>query len=117
MPLLTFVLIAEGADLQRGGGAARLLGRELADVEIVVVGDASRLAPLASGDPRVKLVEAPPGDRGAARNGGLHAARGDYGWSLPPEDRLEPGTIAGVAERLRASAPDVLLAGRGPRRR
>src|SRR3954471_23471231 len=117
MPLLTFVLIAEGDDLQLGEGAARLLGPELADVEIVVVGDASRLAPLAGGDPRVKLVEAPPGDRAAARNLALDAARGDYVWFLHPEDRLEPGTIAGVAERLRASAPDVLLAGRGSRRR
>src|SRR5215210_6935051 len=62
MPLLTFVLVAEGDDVHLGAGAARLL-------------------------------------------------------VLEPEDRLEPGTIAGVAERLRASAPDVLLAGRGTRRR
>src|SRR3954453_23714802 len=117
MPLLTFVLVAEGDDLQLGEGAARLLGPELADVEIVMVGDASRLAPLDGGDPRVKLVEAPPGDRAAARNLALDAARGNYVWFLHPEDRLEPGTIAGVADRRGASAPDVLLAGRGTRRR
>src|SRR3954447_4993827 len=117
MPLLTFVLVAEGDDVHLKEGAARLLGPELADVEIVVVGDASRLPTLAGGDPRVKLVAAPPADRAAARNLALDAARGDYVWFLHPEDRLEPGTIAGVAERLRASAPDVLLAGPGPRRR
>src|SRR5215213_80844 len=117
MPLLTFVLVAEGDDVHLGDGAARLLGPELADVEIVVVGDASRLATLAGGDPRVTLVAARPGDRAAARNLALDAARGDYVWFLQPEDRLEPGTIAGVAERLRASAPDVLLASRGTHRR
>src|SRR5829696_252382 len=116
MPLLTFVLVAEGDDVDLGDGVARLLGPELADVEVVVVGDASRLATLAGG-PRVKIVAASPGDRAAARNLALDAARGDYVWFLEPEDRLEPGTIAGVAERLRASAPDVLLAGRGAHRR
>src|SRR5215217_5963351 len=99
MPLLTFVLVAEGDDVDLGGGVARLLGHMLAD------------------GPRVKIVAASPGDRAAARNLGLDAARGDYVWFLEPEDRLEPGTIAGVAERLRASAPDVLLAGRGAHRR
>src|SRR3954447_8895660 len=117
MPLLTFVLVAEGDDVHLGDGAARLLGPELADVEVVVAGGAARLAPPAGGDPRVKVVAAPPGDRAAARNLALDAARGDYVWFLEPEDRLEPGTIAGVAERLRASTPDVLLAGRGSRRR
>src|SRR5215213_9281457 len=117
MPLLTFVLVAEGDDVHLGDGAARLLGPELADVEILVVGDASPLATLAGGDPRVTVVDAPPGDRAAARNLALDAARGDYVWFLEPEDRLEPGAIAGVAERLCASAPDVLLAGRGAHRR
>src|SRR4051794_38730220 len=97
MPLLTFVLIAEGDDLQLGEGAARLPGPELADVEIVMVGDASRLAPLAGGDPRVKLVEAPPGDRAAARNLALDAARGDYVWFLHPEDRPQPRPHPGGA--------------------
>src|SRR4051794_41893512 len=105
MPLLTFVLIAEGDDLQLGEGAARLLGPELADVEIVVVGDASRLAPLAGGDPRVKLVEAPPGERAAARNVALDAARGDYVWFLHPEDRLGPRTTAGGRARPGPPAP------------
>src|SRR3954468_12958839 len=103
MPLLTFVLVAEGDDLQLGEGAARLLGPELADVEIVMVGDASRLPPVAGGDPRVKLVEAPPGDRAAARNLALDAARGDYVWFLHPEDRLQPRTHRGGAGRPRAS--------------
>src|SRR4051794_41363063 len=97
MPLLTFVLIAEGDDLQLGEGAARLLGPELADVEIVVVGDASRLAALAGGDPRVELVEAPPGDRAAARNLALDAARRDYVWFLRPLDPLRPGTVPGAS--------------------
>src|SRR4051794_17401743 len=117
MPLLSFVLVAGGDDAELEDGVRRLLGPELADAEVVVVGDSPAARALAGGDPRVKVLPAPPGDRAAARNAGLDAARGEHVWFLDPADRLEPGTIAGVAERLRAASPDVLIAGRGRRRR
>src|SRR4051794_9860390 len=112
-PLLSFVLVADGGRADLEAAAASLLGPELADLEVLVVGDAPGLAALTASDPRVRLVPRPPGDVAAARDLALDTARGDWVWFLEPGDRPAPGTIAGVAERLRASEPDVLLAGRG----
>jgi len=99
-PLLTFV-IAGGAE------PGALLGPELAEAEVLVVG-----AQPPSADPRVRALpaDARPWDLGLAE------AAGDYVWFLEGEARPAPGTIAAVAERLRAAAPDVLLVDRGAHR-
>src|SRR4051794_3035699 len=103
MPLLSFVAAAED-------DAAMLLGPELADVEVLAIGG----SPDASSDPRVRALTAPPGGAAAARNLALDEAAGDYLWFLEPGTRLEPGALAGVAERLRSAQPDGLLVATGP---
>ena len=40
---------------------------------------------------------------------GLAAARGDFVWFADPDDLLTPGSLAAVAGRLAAGAPDLLL--------
>ena len=46
---------------------------------------------------------------GLARNAGLAEAAGEYVWFVDGDDRLAPGSIAAVLERLAADRPDVLL--------
>src|SRR5437868_6418597 len=116
-PLLSFVLIGDDGRADLEAAVTSLLGPELADLEVLVMGEAPGLAALAAREPRVRILPRPSGDVSAARNLALDEARGDWVWFLEPGDRPAPGTIAGVAERLRASRPDILLAGRGAHRR
>ena len=98
MPLLSFVLVAEGDRADAEACAAALVGPELTDVEVVT-------------------VDAEPGGVGRARDLGLERATGDYVWFLDPAGRPAPGALAGIGEQLRASDPDVLLVDRGAHRR
>jgi CDP-glycerol glycerophosphotransferase len=102
-PLVSFVIV--GGD---PGDPVTLLGAELLEAEVLVVG---RDAPA---DPRIRALPAQDG-LDEARNVALDAAAGEYVWFL--EGSPAPGAIAAVAERLRATAPDVLLADRGAHRR
>jgi CDP-glycerol glycerophosphotransferase len=102
-PLLSFVIAG-------GGDPDALLGPELAEVEVLVMGDAP-----AGADPRVRALPAPAGWAAACERG-LAEAAGEYIWFLEPGAQPAPGTLAAVAERLRAAAPDVLLVDRGAHR-
>jgi glycosyltransferase involved in cell wall biosynthesis len=46
---------------------------------------------------------------GLARNAGLAEATGEYVWFVDSDDRLTPGSVPAVLQRLRADQPDVLL--------
>jgi glycosyltransferase involved in cell wall biosynthesis len=91
---------------------ASVLAQGVADLEVVVVDDASpepvALPPPFDEDPRVRLVRrATNGGPGAARNTGVGAARGRYLAFLDDDDWWEPGWLADAAERL-ALAPVVV---------
>src|SRR5215210_1771588 len=87
--LLSFVLVAHRDQAQLEACAASLLAGAPDDVELVAVDDASP-------------------DHGPEILAAL-AARDAFTWSVQPSDRLAPGALAAVLERLRADPPDVLL--------
>ena len=67
-----------------------------------------RIDELAASDERVTVRHLPErAGRGAARNAGLDIARGDHVWFVNATDRVAPGALALVAERMREA--DVLV--------
>ncbi|MFJ6565817.1 CDP-glycerol:glycerophosphate glycerophosphotransferase [Streptomyces sp. NPDC091292] len=105
----------------RLSGTGSGTGTGAADIEVIVVDDASPdadaaiAAEYAERDPRVQLVRL---DRhsgtGAARNAGADRARGDYLLFLDGDDLLLPGALAALDRALTRAAdhgtpPDVLL--------
>ncbi|SCL17234.1 bifunctional glycosyltransferase/CDP-glycerol:glycerophosphate glycerophosphotransferase [Micromonospora inyonensis] len=93
-----------------------LLGQAFDDVEVIAVDDCSPdaspeiLTGYAGRDPRVRLVRLTGNvGLGPARNVGLDRATGEYVWFVDGDDWLAPGCLPVVAERLRATRPDVLL--------
>ncbi|WP_328422902.1 bifunctional glycosyltransferase family 2 protein/CDP-glycerol:glycerophosphate glycerophosphotransferase [Micromonospora sp. NBC_00389] len=93
-----------------------ILGQPETDLEVIAIDDCS---PDASGeiideyaarDQRVRSVRLPENvGLGPARNVGLDRAVGEYVWFLDGDDWLAPECLSEVAERLRATRPDVLL--------
>lgn len=93
-----------------------ILGQPFTDLELIAVDDRSPdrsgaiLDEYAARDARVKVVHL---DRniglGPARNAGFDAATGDYVWFVDSDDWLAEGALAGVAQRLEAAKPDVLV--------
>jgi CDP-glycerol glycerophosphotransferase len=88
------------------------------DVDVVVVEDASPdhtgeiLDARAAREPRVSAVHLDDNvGPGPARNAGLARATGEYVWFVDGDDRLAPGAVRAVTERLREDRPDVLLVG------
>jgi len=93
-----------------------ILGQPVAGIEVIGVDDGSPdgsgeiLAEYAARDQRVRPL-ALPANRGLgpARNAGLDQATGDYVWFVDGDDWLAPECLGEVAERLRATTPDVLV--------
>ncbi|MFI5926339.1 CDP-glycerol glycerophosphotransferase family protein [Micromonospora sp. NPDC051543] len=93
-----------------------ILGQSETDLELIAVDDCS---PDASGeiideyaarDQRVRAVRLSENvGLGPARNIGLDRAVGEYVWFLDGDDWLAPDCLSEVADRLRATRPDVLL--------
>ncbi|MEV0323517.1 bifunctional glycosyltransferase family 2 protein/CDP-glycerol:glycerophosphate glycerophosphotransferase [Streptomyces sp. NPDC050658] len=94
-----------------------VLGQSFADLELIVVDDASPdasaaiAAQCAERDPRAQLVRAPAqAGPGPARNIGADRATGDYLLFLDGDDVLLPGALESIAAALGdADDPDVLL--------
>jgi glycosyltransferase involved in cell wall biosynthesis len=93
-----------------------LTTEETATVEVIAVDDASPgdspevldTYALRHGSLRVVHLRQNVG-LGLARNAGLAEATGQYVWFVDSDDRLAPGSVRAVLQRLRADRPDVLL--------
>ncbi|PWU60084.1 CDP-glycerol--glycerophosphate glycerophosphotransferase [Micromonospora globispora] len=93
-----------------------ILGQPFGDLEVIGVDDASPdgsgeiLTEYAARDPRVHVVRLTENvGLGPARNIGLDRAVGEYLWFVDGDDWLVAGCLPHVAERLRATRPDVLI--------
>src|SRR3954447_816535 len=115
-PLLTFVLAVHREQAYVRECAASILDQPFTDLELIAIDDASPdhvpelLDELAERDARVRVRHLPArAGLGEARNLALAEASGDYVWFVDATDRLPPGSLAAVVDRLREQAPDVLV--------
>ncbi|MEV4489179.1 bifunctional glycosyltransferase family 2 protein/CDP-glycerol:glycerophosphate glycerophosphotransferase [Micromonospora coxensis] len=116
MTLISFVVPAHRVQGYLRECLDSLLGQPFGDIEVVAVDDASPdavgdiLDEYAARDPRVRPVRLTENvGLGPARNIGLDRAVGEYVWFLDGDDWLAPDCLPEVADRLRATRPDVLV--------
>lgn len=115
MALVSVVIPAFNAESYLAACVASAQSQTLADIEILIVDDASTDATLtvarrlAASDPRVKVIAAPC-NRGpaAARNLGLEAARGQWIALLDADDAFEPERLARLTGVARECGADLL---------
>ncbi|WP_395671350.1 glycosyltransferase family 2 protein [Phenylobacterium sp.] len=95
---------------------ASVLGQTLADLELIIVDDASSddslrvIETAAAGDPRVRvIVQAANAGPGAARNRALEAARGHWIAVFDSDDLMEPGRLAELVARGEADGADIVV--------
>ena len=95
-----------------------LLRQQERDAEVVGVDDASEdhcgvvLDERAAIDPRLSVIHLPVSHGpGPARNAGLEHATGEYVWFVDGDDRIVPGALRALEQRLRETSPDVLVVG------
>jgi CDP-glycerol glycerophosphotransferase len=117
-PLITFALVVYGDQSHVRESLSSILAQPFRELEVVAVDDASPdhageiLDEVAGEDPRVSVVRLNrPVSLGEARNLALERAAGEYVCFLTPLERLAPGTLDGLAARLRADTPDLLVTG------
>ncbi len=83
-----------------GEAIVSVLGNTFSEFELLVIDDGSTDDSVAAanhaaaGDPRVRVITVPHGGVGAARNAGLHAARGEYIANLDADDTMFPARLA-----------------------
>jgi glycosyltransferase involved in cell wall biosynthesis len=115
MPLVSVIVPAYNAEATLAETVASAQHQSLADIEILVVDDASTDGTLAlayrlgESDARVKVIAA-GSNRGpaAARNLGLDAASGDWIALLDADDAFEPGRLARLVGLARDCGADLL---------
>lgn len=119
MALVSVILVCRNPGPRLRDAVASVVGQEpLADaeagVELEIVDGASHDGTVAwlstlNADRRVRWTSAPDGGVYAAMNLGLQRARGTWCLFLGADDVLaDPGVLAAVAPRLRASAADLV---------
>ncbi|WP_018218265.1 bifunctional glycosyltransferase/CDP-glycerol:glycerophosphate glycerophosphotransferase [Salinispora vitiensis] len=116
MALISFVVPAYRVQGYLRECLDSILGQPVAGIEVIGVDDGSPdssgeiLAEYAARDQRVRTIALPAnGGLGPARNAGLDQAGGEYVWFVDGDDWLAPDCLVEVVERLRATAPDVLV--------
>jgi len=95
-----------------------ILVHSVPDLEVIAVEDCSPdrcgdiLDEYAARDPRLQVVHLERNQGlGAVRNIGLDRATGDYVWFVDSDDRLPPGALPAVLDKLGRDRPDVLVTG------
>lgn len=111
-PTVSVVIPAYNREATLGRAMDSVLAQTLADLELIVVDDASTdgTARVAAGyaDPRVRLLRHDANRRAAAaRNTGIRAARGRYVAFLDSDDAWFPDKLAVQVADLEAAPPDV----------
>jgi len=93
-----------------------ILRQSLADLEVIVVDDAStddsvaRLRAAAARDPRIRLfTRQTSGGPGAARNAALDAARGEWLAVVDSDDLIHPERLAALVAKARADSADIVV--------
>ncbi|MER7455764.1 bifunctional glycosyltransferase family 2 protein/CDP-glycerol:glycerophosphate glycerophosphotransferase [Micromonospora sp. NPDC126480] len=116
MALISFVVPAYRVQGYLRECLDSILGQPETDIEVIGVDDCSPdgsgeiLTEYAARDPRVRALRLPCNvGLGPARNAGLDRATGEYVWFVDGDDWLAPECLTEVAERLRATRPDVLV--------
>jgi glycosyltransferase involved in cell wall biosynthesis len=115
-PLVSVILPTYRRAHTIGRAIASVLAQTLRDFELIVVDDCSGddtarvVAEIAATDPRVRFVARPVnGGAAAARNTGLHHARGRYIAFQDSDDEWLPDKLAQQVARLESLPPDVAV--------
>jgi glycosyltransferase involved in cell wall biosynthesis len=114
-PKLTIVIPTRNRPVLLEGAVDSALAQTLADVEVVVVDDASEPPVALAPQPGLRTIRnATPRGLSGARNVGLEAARGLFVTFLDDDDRLTPHMAAVSLDALRATSfppPVAVLSG------
>ncbi|WAX57961.1 glycosyltransferase [Jatrophihabitans cynanchi] len=118
-PLLSVVVPEFNAASSLAACLDSICGQSFADVEIVLVDDASTDTSLAEAlryaerDSRITLISLRANSGlGMARNAGMALARAPYLLFVDSDDTLTPGALQAVADRIAAAGtPDVVMFG------
>ena len=113
-PLVSCILPVYNGAAHLRDALESVLAQQYAPIEIVAVDDGSTdesPAILAACGSRVRVIRQPNGGPAAARNAGIHAARGELIAFLDQDDRWHPRKLARQVAHLQANPQlDVVVA-------
>jgi CDP-glycerol glycerophosphotransferase len=115
VPLLSIVIPTFEAEPFIGDCLNAIVRQAFQNIEIIVVDGGSKdqtpvlLEKRMTDEPRLAVICKDRIGPGRARNEGARHAIGEYLWFVDADDRVAPGALTPIAERLMAQRPDVLL--------